>query len=80
MSAQTVDQQLASIEHHGLGRFAAGFNDMLTMAQRNLIALVRVPQLHVFSTIQPMSCCCSATCSGARSRGRSLPECPTSST
>ena len=29
-------------------------DDMLAMAQRNLIALVRVPQLLVFSTIQPI--------------------------
>jgi ABC-2 type transport system permease protein/oleandomycin transport system permease protein len=54
MSVREVDQGITSIEHHGLGRVAAGFNDMLTMAQRNLIALVRVPQLLVFSTVQPI--------------------------
>jgi ABC transporter DrrB family efflux protein len=54
MSVQQVDKQATSIEHHGLGRFAAGVSDMLAVAERNLIAYVRVPQLLVFSTIQPI--------------------------
>ena len=54
MSVRSVEQRDTPIEHHGLGRFSAGVADMLALAQRNLIALVRVPQLLVFSTIQPI--------------------------
>jgi ABC transporter DrrB family efflux protein len=54
MSVGQVDQQIASIEHHGLGRFPAAVADMMAIAERNLIAYVRVPQLLVFSTIQPI--------------------------
>jgi ABC transporter DrrB family efflux protein len=54
MSVQEVDQSVTSIEHHGLGRFSAGVADMMAVAERNLIAYVRVPQLLVFSTIQPV--------------------------
>jgi ABC transporter DrrB family efflux protein len=54
MSVQEVDQGVTSIEHHGLSRFSAGVADMMAVAERNLIAYVRVPQLLVFSTIQPV--------------------------
>jgi ABC transporter DrrB family efflux protein len=54
MSVREVDQSVTSIEHHGLGRFSAGVADMMAIAERNLIAYVRVPQLLVFSTIQPI--------------------------
>ena len=54
MSTQVVEQRNLPIEHHGLGRFSAGVADMFALAQRNLISLVRVPQLLVFSTIQPI--------------------------
>ncbi len=54
MSVREMDRSATSIEHHGLGRFAAGIADMMAIAERNLIAYVRVPQLLVFSTIQPI--------------------------
>jgi ABC transporter DrrB family efflux protein len=54
MSAVPVRDEVHPIEHRGAGRLAAGISDMLALAQRNLIALVRVPQLLVFSTIQPI--------------------------
>jgi ABC-2 type transport system permease protein/oleandomycin transport system permease protein len=53
MSAVPV-REISPIEHHGLGRFPAAVADMLAVAERNLIAYVRVPQLLVFSTIQPV--------------------------
>jgi ABC-2 type transport system permease protein/oleandomycin transport system permease protein len=54
MSVGQVDREIASIEHHGLGRFPAAVADMMAIAERNLIAYIRVPQLLVFSTIQPI--------------------------
>jgi ABC-2 type transport system permease protein/oleandomycin transport system permease protein len=54
MSTVTVRDEITPIEHHGAGRLAAGISDMLAVAERNLIAYVRVPQLLVFSTIQPI--------------------------
>jgi ABC transporter DrrB family efflux protein len=44
---------LAPIEHHGLGRLASAASDILAVTGRNLLAYRRVPQLLVFSTIQP---------------------------
>jgi len=54
VSAQRTEPQARPIEHHGLGRLASAVSDTLALAERNLIALVRVPQLLVFSTIQPV--------------------------
>jgi ABC-2 type transport system permease protein/oleandomycin transport system permease protein len=54
MSVRELDQPITSIEHHGLGRLSAAVADMMAVAERNLIAYVRVPQLVVFSTIQPV--------------------------
>jgi ABC transporter DrrB family efflux protein len=45
---------LAPIEHHGLGRLASAGFDILAVTGRNLLAYRRVPQLLVFSTIQPV--------------------------
>ena len=42
------------IEHHGLGRLASAGSDILAVTGRNLLAYRRVPQLLVFSTIQPV--------------------------
>ncbi len=44
----------APIEHQGLGRLAAAASDILAVTGRNLLAYRRVPQLLVFSTIQPV--------------------------
>jgi ABC transporter DrrB family efflux protein len=41
-------------ERRGLGRLAGAVSDTMAIAGRNLIALRRVPQLLVFSTIQPV--------------------------
>jgi ABC-2 type transport system permease protein len=41
-------------ERRGLGRLAGAVSDTMAVAGRNLIALRRVPQLLVFSTIQPV--------------------------
>jgi len=41
-------------ERHGLGRLAGAVSDARAMAGRNLITYRRVPQLLVFSTIQPV--------------------------
>jgi len=49
----TVVTSLAE-EPRGFGRFTAGVSDTMAVAGRNLIALRRVPQLIVFSTIQPV--------------------------
>jgi ABC transporter DrrB family efflux protein len=43
-----------SLERRGLGRLVEGFQDALTVVQRNVIGLARTPQLLVFSTIQPV--------------------------
>jgi ABC-2 type transport system permease protein/oleandomycin transport system permease protein len=43
-----------TVERHGLSRVAGAFADIRTVAWRNLLAYVRVPQLLVFSTIQPV--------------------------
>jgi ABC-2 type transport system permease protein/oleandomycin transport system permease protein len=49
----TVATSLAE-EPRGFGRFTAAVSDTMAVAGRNLIALRRVPQLIVFSTIQPV--------------------------
>jgi ABC transporter DrrB family efflux protein len=54
MSAARIDERETPIEHHGLSRFPAAVSDTMALAERNLIALVRVPQLLVFSTVQPV--------------------------
>src|SRR2546427_1824994 len=41
-------------EHHGLGRLTGVASDILAVTGRNLIGYRRVPQLLVFSTIQPV--------------------------
>lgn len=41
-------------ERHGLGRLAGAVSDTMALTARNLITLRRVPQLLVFSTIQPV--------------------------
>src|SRR2546422_2782884 len=41
-------------EHHGLGRLTGAASDILAVTERNLIGYRRVPQLLVFSTIQPV--------------------------
>jgi ABC-2 type transport system permease protein/oleandomycin transport system permease protein len=38
----------------GMARVKEGFGDAMAMAQRNLIGLLRTPQLLVFATIQPV--------------------------
>jgi ABC transporter DrrB family efflux protein len=42
------------VGRHGLSRLSGAVSDTLAMAERNLITYVRVPQLLVFSTIQPV--------------------------
>ncbi len=54
MTTTNLEREAAPIERHGAGRLAGAMSDTLALAQRNLIALVRVPQLLVFSTIQPV--------------------------
>ena len=41
-------------EHHGLGRLTGAASDILAITERNLLGYRRVPQLLVFSTIQPV--------------------------
>src|SRR5205809_6700573 len=41
-------------EHHGLGRLIGAASDILAVTERNLLGYRRVPQLLVFSTIQPV--------------------------
>ena len=41
-------------EHHGLGRLTGAASDILAVTERNLLGYRRVPQLLVFSTIQPV--------------------------
>jgi ABC-2 type transport system permease protein/oleandomycin transport system permease protein len=53
VSSTTVDQAPAEIERVGGGPLGA-VRDALAITQRNLIAYRRVPQLLVFSTIQPV--------------------------
>jgi ABC transporter DrrB family efflux protein len=45
---------LTQIEHRGVRRFVDAASDILAVTDRNLIAYRRVPQLFVFSTIQPV--------------------------
>jgi hypothetical protein len=52
VSATTAS--LSSAEPTGIGRVTQGVSDTLAVAERNLIALFRTPQLLVFSTIQPV--------------------------
>ena len=42
------------VEHRGVSRLSAAVSDSIAVAGRNLIAYRRVPQLLVFSTIQPV--------------------------
>src|SRR5437867_4332953 len=42
------------IEHNGLGRLVSAMSDILAVTWRNLLGYKRVPQLLVFSTIQPV--------------------------
>jgi ABC transporter DrrB family efflux protein len=42
------------VEHRGLGRLASAVSDILAITGRNLLGYRRVPQLLVFSTIQPV--------------------------
>src|SRR5881396_820949 len=41
-------------EHHGLGRLIGAASDILAVTGRNLLGYRRVPQLLIFSTIQPV--------------------------
>ena len=55
MSATTTAVTMPAIRpRHGLGRVAGIAHDTYAVAVRNLIAYKRVPQLLVFSTIQPV--------------------------
>src|SRR5438445_6506716 len=55
MSATTTTMTMPTIRpRHGLGRVAGVAHDTYAVAVRNLIAYKRVPQLLVFSTIQPV--------------------------
>jgi ABC transporter DrrB family efflux protein len=51
--SQTLALPVAA-ERHGLGRLSGAVSDAQAMAWRNLITYRRVPQLLVFSTIQPV--------------------------
>jgi ABC-2 type transport system permease protein/oleandomycin transport system permease protein len=44
----------ATLERRDLGRVREGFSDAMAITQRNLIGLIRTPQLLVFATIQPV--------------------------
>src|SRR5438034_832608 len=44
----------APVERRGVRRLSGAVSDALAMAERNLITYRRVPQLLVFSTIQPV--------------------------
>ncbi|MGH2528968.1 MAG: ABC transporter permease [Actinomycetota bacterium] len=52
--SQTAIATPPLIERHGLRRLGGAVSDTLAMAGRNLITYRRVPQLLVFSTIQPV--------------------------
>jgi ABC transporter DrrB family efflux protein len=55
MTATTVTPIAPVLDHQGpLGRVAIAVHDAVAIARRNLIAYRRVPQLLVFSTIQPI--------------------------
>jgi ABC-2 type transport system permease protein/oleandomycin transport system permease protein len=56
MTATTVTSigLTPDLEQRGLGRFKTAVSDALAVCARNLIAYRRVPQLLVFSTIQPV--------------------------
>jgi len=45
---------MQSIEQRGFGHITSGISDILAVTWRNLLAYIRVPQLLVFSTIQPV--------------------------
>ena len=45
---------LTPCEHRGLGRLTGAASDILAITERNLLGYRRVPQLLVFSTIQPV--------------------------
>src|SRR5437773_2636859 len=51
--SQSVALQ-APVERRGVRRLSGAVSDALAMAERNLITYRRVPQLLVFSTIQPV--------------------------
>jgi len=54
MSATTAALRPAPAEPRGVRRLTAAASDSLAVVWRNLIALRRVPQLLIFSTIQPV--------------------------
>ena len=45
---------LSSAERHGVGRLGEATQDAITVVWRNLVGLMRTPQLLVFATIQPV--------------------------
>ena len=53
MSATAIDVPIAE-ERHGFQRFAGAVSDSAAMTWRGLLTYLRVPQLLVFSTIQPV--------------------------
>jgi ABC-2 type transport system permease protein/oleandomycin transport system permease protein len=53
MTASAIAAPIA-VEHRGFGRLASAISDILAVTGRNLIAYRRVPQLLVFSTVQPV--------------------------
>ena len=53
MTANTIAASVP-VEHRGLARLAAAGSDILAVTGRNLLGYRRVPQLLVFSTIQPV--------------------------
>ena len=53
MSATTIDVAIAA-ERHGFQRFTGAVSDTAAMTWRGLLTYIRVPQLLVFSTIQPV--------------------------
>lgn len=54
MTTAATDLRSAELDRAGGGLFARGVRDAVAIARRNLIAYRRVPQLLVFSTIQPV--------------------------
>jgi ABC transporter DrrB family efflux protein len=54
MTTAAPDVRVADVDRANGGPFARGARDAFAIAQRNLIAYRRVPQLLVFSTIQPV--------------------------
>ena len=50
----TANTLFMPVERHGFGSLISGANDILALTWRNLLGYKRVPQLLVFSTIQPV--------------------------